>query len=345
MEDRLLGVSTNVRFPTWCVWVATANNARITEDVASRTIVIDLDTNEENPEEREFKNDPLAYIKANRGQVCGAIITLVRAWQEAGCPAYSGPNRTRFPQWQRVMGGILQTVGIEGFLDNASMGGARLGDDDASATAELVGFWWDAHGQTPRSASELYPLVAKVPVVAGSLVGNNDAAKERSWSQKLSRVVNRRFGGYKIVAGPLVNRRNTYQLVPPEETNSPEETPTDAAPPAPKQRGLRGRAAVVLMPIAFWMPTPLLPKGNGPTSGTNILIKCGRSCTCARMSRSAIRVGTQTPGRSRAFAMLTRARVFQPPTRTTTGFLPKVGNYWTLSKTKTCQLPKVRLMP
>ena len=97
IKERLTGTGEMVTAPIRCVWVATANNAELTEDAVTRAVVIEIQPESETPDTREFKSDPKAFIRENRGRVCGAIITLVRAWQDAGAPAYSGPNRCRFP--------------------------------------------------------------------------------------------------------------------------------------------------------------------------------------------------------------------------------------------------------
>ena len=76
VEERLTGTGEMTKASTRCVWVATANNAKLTEDAASRSIVISLDPNCENPDQRKFSHNPAAYIRENRGATCGAWSTM-----------------------------------------------------------------------------------------------------------------------------------------------------------------------------------------------------------------------------------------------------------------------------
>jgi hypothetical protein len=211
MRDRLTGTGEMVTAKTDCVWVATANNAELTEDAATRALVIRIDPDIENPDQREFKSDPKAFIKANRAQVCGAIITLVRAWQAAGTPSYGGPHHWRFPQWQSVIGGILETSGIEGFLDNLATERAFLstGGDD---WAELVALWHEMHGEAFVTAKELLPLAEKVLGVAASLEKSEGPQRARKLMSFVRGRRDRVYNGLKITAGPKIDRQASYRL-------------------------------------------------------------------------------------------------------------------------------------
>ncbi len=212
IRDRLTGTGEVVTARIKCVWVATANNAELSEDAATRTLVIRLDANSENPDRREFQSDPKTFIKENRAQVCGAILTLVRAWQANGAPKYSGRHRWRFPQWQAVIGGILETNGIGGFLDNLETEREALntGGDD---WAEFVELWHETHGEDFVTAQELLPLADKVAGVAASLEKTEGAQR----AQKLMRFVRHRrdriYSGFKITAGPIIKRKVSFRLL------------------------------------------------------------------------------------------------------------------------------------
>jgi hypothetical protein len=211
VRDRLTGTGEVVTAHIKCVWVATANNAELTEDAATRTLVIRLDANSENPDRREFASDPKAFIKANRARVCGAILTLVRAWQVAGAPSYAGPHRWRFPHWQNVIGGILEVNGIEGFLDNLESERESLntGGDD---WADLVALWYEAHGENYVTAQELLPLAEKVTGVAAQLEKTEGAQRARKFMSLVRARRDRVYGNSKITAGPKINRQSSYKL-------------------------------------------------------------------------------------------------------------------------------------
>jgi len=206
MQERATGTGDVPTARIQCVWVATANNAQLTEDAATRSIVIRLDPQSENPDEREFQSDPKEFIRGNRAQVCGALLTLVRAWQEAGNPAYAGSNRCRFPQWARVLGGILDVAEVSGFLDNLAEMRATLSSGEGDEWAGLAARWLDEHGETGMSTKELLPLLAQFPDLAtqiGGATGPNATKLGRALMNKRDRI----FGGIKIETSQRIHNQ------------------------------------------------------------------------------------------------------------------------------------------
>ena len=92
MRSRVLGITGTKTVDSNVVWVATSNNAQLDADIVSRSILIRLDTNKENPESREFSFNPIRYIAQNRPQVLAAILTLVRAWLKLGSQCARNKN-------------------------------------------------------------------------------------------------------------------------------------------------------------------------------------------------------------------------------------------------------------
>jgi hypothetical protein len=177
MRGRIIGTGKMETVSTRVIWVATSNNAQLDRDAVSRCILIKLDTNVENPEGREFRRNPLQFIAANRPLVISAILTLVRAWQEQGCPSKAGKNLTRFGRWEKVIGGILESNGIDGFLQNIEEARANL-DPEATAWREFVAAWIEAHGTDYVTAKELLPLAMQCEELA-ALVGERDGQSTR----------------------------------------------------------------------------------------------------------------------------------------------------------------------
>ena len=211
IKERWTGTGEMVTAPIRCVWVATANNAELTEDAATRAVVISVDPEDENPDTREFRSDPKAFIRENRGAVCGAVLTLVRAWQVAGCPPYSGPNRCRFPQWARVIGGILDTAHIGGFLDNLLDARENIGQSTDSGWAAFVADWGEKHGEKNVTAKQLLELAGEVEEFS-FLSGDSDAKKIQQLSRALRKVRNRVFGPWKVVSRPKTGKQAYFGL-------------------------------------------------------------------------------------------------------------------------------------
>lgn len=82
------------------------------EDVEPRSRRINLEFFEEDPNKRCFRRPDLhAYVEANRGRILGAIDALVSEWIRQGMPPGTTPF-TSFPEWARVVGGIMQANGL-----------------------------------------------------------------------------------------------------------------------------------------------------------------------------------------------------------------------------------------
>jgi putative DNA primase/helicase len=72
-EDRHLGLSRMVMVPIKCVWICTANNPSLNEEIARRTARMRIDPQMETPWERsEFKHPDLRkWVRDHRGGCCG----------------------------------------------------------------------------------------------------------------------------------------------------------------------------------------------------------------------------------------------------------------------------------
>jgi hypothetical protein len=214
ITERAMGGLSEVTATVRCVWVATSNNASLDADAVSRTVVIRLDTKMENPEGRRYKSNPLTFISENRAQVAGALLTLIRKWQADGSPIYSGPHQSRFTEWQSVIGGILQSAGIEGFLDNLSSYRSTL-DPEKAAWCEFVQAWHKAHGNKYVTAKHLLPQAFENPELA-AVLGDRESIYSKILGKQLSVRRDKIFGGFKIqAADSSSNKGIQYRLVSP----------------------------------------------------------------------------------------------------------------------------------
>jgi hypothetical protein len=144
-RDRVLGVSQSVTLPQRATWLATGNNIRLGGDLPRRCVRLRIDAKEARPWQRQpgafVHADLLGWVKAHRGAVLAALLTVARAWFVAGCP--EAPSKTPralggFEDWQRVLGGILAYAGIEGFLDNLDELYEQADDDTPQWEAFLL---------------------------------------------------------------------------------------------------------------------------------------------------------------------------------------------------------------
>jgi putative DNA primase/helicase len=65
---------------------ANGNNIAVEGDMTRRTLLGRLDAGMERPEEREFADDPVKLVLADRGKYLAAALLIVRAYIAAGMP-------------------------------------------------------------------------------------------------------------------------------------------------------------------------------------------------------------------------------------------------------------------
>jgi len=127
-QDRILGVSTMANFPNRVTWISLGNQVQVRGDLTRRVYRISIRPDYANPQDRpssSFRHpgisglDLVSWSRANRRQLMVAILTLVRAWFAQGAPR---PRRSisfgSFEVWERIVSGIVEAAGLDGFLKN-----------------------------------------------------------------------------------------------------------------------------------------------------------------------------------------------------------------------------------
>lgn len=120
-NDRVLGQSNTITLTNHTVFIANGINVETGPDIARRVIPVRIDAKRARPDQRTDFHHPdlLEWVKKERGEILAAILTLTRAWIQAGSPPPSGiPQMGSFEKWRGMIGGILHTTGIPGFLGN-----------------------------------------------------------------------------------------------------------------------------------------------------------------------------------------------------------------------------------
>lgn len=242
-QDRVLGSNREIKIPVRCIWGITANNIKLSQELARRCIWIRLDANAEQPWGRDgFKHKFLiSWVSKHRDELATAAITLIRAWIAKGQPLYTKRTKGSYEQWAGVMGGILEAVGITGFLDNE----AALYERVVSKSNLLVDFvkaWWDkqkirienyraevgAKGESKieksLSSDELFKLASyaehenddpfgEYHNLLGDMLGDG---RPRSRQIKLGRILSEHqdkvVGGYKILLAKTAKGMKYWRL-------------------------------------------------------------------------------------------------------------------------------------
>lgn len=159
--DRILGASRDVTLPVQATWCATGNNLRVAGDLIRRCYRVRMDAKTSRPWLRKgFRHpDLIEYMHEVRAEVLAAVLTLCRGWFATGCRVAKTPKLGSFERWSTVIGGVLATAGIEGFLD------------------DLEKFYDEADDETPEWEAFLISLHATfgtAPFLVGEVVADLD---------------------------------------------------------------------------------------------------------------------------------------------------------------------------
>jgi hypothetical protein len=195
---RILGESTVVELPVrWC-WAATANNIKADSDIVRRFVRTRLDANCERPELRSGWRIPdlLGWARQNRSALVSACLTIVRSWINAGKPM-GNCTLGSYEEWASVMGGIMDFVGVPGFLGNL-----RANDEVNSAEAEWRGFvnlWWENFQNTEVTIKQLYALATENELLSSVMGEGRDTSQRTKLALALGNREGQVWGGKKIV--------------------------------------------------------------------------------------------------------------------------------------------------
>jgi hypothetical protein len=154
-KDRLLGKNQTVTVPVHAIWFATGNNLSFRSDLSRRVLPIDLDAEEERPEERGGFRHPelLNWVRAEREQLVHAVLTILRAWSVAGQPQPQLPRFGSFEGWSRVIRAPLVWLGEpDPLLARSSI--RETSDPEVAAIRVALEAWYEEFQEYPKTLAE-----------------------------------------------------------------------------------------------------------------------------------------------------------------------------------------------
>ena len=105
----MLGQSAGPRIEPRLIVLATGNNLTPTGDIIRRTVIAHMDAETEEPWQRQFADNPLSRIMADRGRYVAAALTICRAFMLAEePPARPLPS---FVAWSNIVRSALLWLG------------------------------------------------------------------------------------------------------------------------------------------------------------------------------------------------------------------------------------------
>ena len=208
-KDRILGRSEIVEMPLKTTWAATGNNVILRADTSRRVCPVRLESNLENPEERQGFAHPnlLQWVRQQRSRLLAAGLTILAAFCHAKRPVQGLKAWGSFEGWSDLVRQALVWVDLPDPGD-AREELRRSCDQEASALKALIAGWSEIDPDgTGLSAAKLiekleesssqYEAVRNAvlelcPAPAGKLPG------ARSVGNKLRHLRGRVVGGRSI---------------------------------------------------------------------------------------------------------------------------------------------------
>jgi putative DNA primase/helicase len=196
LKSRVLGKSEMREIPVRTVFVITANNPVMSNELVRRCASISLQPTQERPWERTgFKHPNIhTYVKEHRTQLLQAVFTVVRYWYAKGCPKPKGKPLGSFEDWYRVIGGILAAVGCTDLLGNRDEFYTNT-DTVSGAWQTFVEAWDKAYPIGGVTTKDLVPLALNAEVIDE---GRSDKGTQTALGRALSKNTGRIYSGYQI---------------------------------------------------------------------------------------------------------------------------------------------------
>jgi hypothetical protein len=155
--DRLLGKNTTASYANDRVWTATGNNLRLGGDMRTRSVLVGLDPDMPNPENRSgFKIpnlDQWILDPANQRTILRHLLILVVDWTRNGAPVVKGITMRQFTPWAEALAGFLEYHGITGFLSNTEA--VREIDEEESLWASFLAQWRELFKNEWHTSNEI----------------------------------------------------------------------------------------------------------------------------------------------------------------------------------------------
>ena len=131
----------------------TGNNLFFDGGLRRRVQNCRLEVNVEHPEERELPN-LCAFVRTERLSLLSAALTIVDAWQKAGCVSKSIAYGS-FETWAGIIASVLEVAGIDGFEPTTR----QLSDRD-TARRVFIRAVWDRFGTDEWGVKETLHLAS-----------------------------------------------------------------------------------------------------------------------------------------------------------------------------------------
>jgi hypothetical protein len=157
---RLLGVTRMVPLNSTAFIAITGNGLTVSEDLARRFLVCELDALCEDPEARSFEDGFLGQIESRRGELLAAALAIWRWGRQNPTEIKRGRPLGSFETWCSWVRDPLMALGCKDPVERVAS--VKASDPRRQSIAELFQVWWQYHANSPVKADELHDAVKAV---------------------------------------------------------------------------------------------------------------------------------------------------------------------------------------
>jgi DNA polymerase I len=225
-QDRILGGNSEACLPNEAEFSFSANAGTTWEpDIEGRSRRIRLHFDKEEINSRTFRHPDLhEWVMENRPRLLSACGAFVAEWERQGRPCGPTPFSS-FPQWARVVGGIMHACGLGDPCLPHSDASKITGDQHTEAMKTLFAIAFEAFGDRDVKKPEMYDLIRQHQ--DGGLLDWVDLSSrsgQTSVGRMLTKYNGRELGGIRMVMPSAGKNNLIYRFLRAEDdAQSPKE--------------------------------------------------------------------------------------------------------------------------
>lgn len=229
-SDRVLGQSEKVTMPNKMLFLMTGNNMVLAGDMPRRVLKCRIDPVSDRPFAREFKLDPLQYVKDNRQMMVSAALTIIRGYLSDIFGERAAGRMASFELWDDLVRQPVAWVNREVCAGEYSdpmeaVEAAQATDPEQEVLSDLLEAAHGEFGGEPFTAKEL--LAKSYPEYNGSGFADdsstplfealtelcsNTKLTARSIGKQLAYRKDRIVGGKRLVEAGEVAKTKRYKV-------------------------------------------------------------------------------------------------------------------------------------
>lgn len=235
-EDRRLGVSETIILPNETEFSFSANNATWEPDIERRCRRIRLRFTPDDINGHRYRHsDILGWVRDHRADLLSAVAALIAEWVRQGCPPGPSPF-TSFPEWGRVVGGILHANGLpDPCLPHEDS--HTSGDQATKAMRSFFALAFDHFGEREIIKREFQEFIQQTEDVHDLFDWIDFAARrgQITFGKLVNKFEGRELGGITMRIRQTSRNRADYKFLRESDQLIPQHP--HSASPTPDQRG------------------------------------------------------------------------------------------------------------